>query len=184
MVESRVQGGRRQQHKELYIEASEIHADFSKIPTDSDFASLDILLPHFVLITLVLPHSICYLHPYFHTIMMAFTNVSHAVQRYPLSPPQSPGEKNEEADRAEKMHQQQSEDLTLQHFLPRQPHQQSQRSQENGVYGNRSTWSGDSEVAAERGFEIAGYGQKATAYYGWHGGWADWQQGQQVSHFV
>lgn len=126
---------------------------------------------------------------------MTFPNVAEAVQRYPLSPPLSPSE-NEDADRA-KMHQQQSEDLTLQDpttvsVLPQQLH-----PQQNGfsAYGSRSAWFGGREAAAFEGGvqgKIAGkaygydfeYKPKATAYYGYHGGWADWQQGQQVSLYA
>lgn len=107
-------------------------------------------------------------------------NVLSAVQRYPLSPPLSPGE-NEDTDSA-KMHQQQSESLTSRNFSSL-PSQQQNSLQNNGAaYGSGPDWcrGGASIAGRAYGYNFE-YRRKAPIYYGYHSGWADWQQRQQVS---
>lgn len=122
---------------------------------------------------------------------MTLSNVSNAVQRYPLSPPLSPG--GDETANSAKMHQQHREILTLQcasQFIPPQ-----HPAQEHGVeYGSRPARGGDREAIAVEGRTQGRSVRKAynrdleytakanvTVYYGYHGGWADWQQEQRVS---
>lgn len=110
-----------------------------------------------------------------------------------MSPPLSPSE-IEEADLAKMHHHQEhSQIMKIRRAPSILAHQQISSQEGNDVADeSRSAWCGSREAVAFEGgipgrdtrgayghdFEYTG---KATAYYGYHGGWADWQQGQQVS---